>query len=957
MFEVKSGGMTPAEHPDTPVVGVVAVQGAAFAQAVFAAQAEGAVVVILRSEGDAERVAATGASRIVMPEVAWGWVTPQTASTEGAESPAQIVYSSGTTGTPKGIVLTHGNIAASTDRLIDAMAMDHSIREYIGVPLHYSFGLGRARAIAGVGGSYFMPSHGFDPSEIAMMLRDGLINAISAVPTLWRVLLANSDVIGEAGSKVRWIEIGSQAMSVTEKLALKELFPEAKIVQHYGLTEASRTTFLHIDCASKAQLVSVGQPLPGVEVSIGGEGRICIRGPHVASGYLRDGKFGPLTDADGWFVTDDIGRIEQGWLYFENRADDQINSGGIKLHPDALEAEIAMALPSGAATHVSVARADDPMRGDAIVVAYETGFGLTQDAVRRAANTAVEGYGLHAGAALHILPVDELPRTETGKVLRRNIGAMIQAEAGKDRTLLEERLVSVWRRVLGVARVGPDDNFFDLGGDPLIGHALIDEMVALGISRPAAASALDGMSIAEIIAANAGTTGPEGGARNESEARLFALWSEALGRSDIDPHKSFYDVGGDSLSAIGLALNMERAGFEGDIARAIFDGATISEIAEMMDATRGRSIGELPATPRTRVRTQVALLNEGLNIVKGLLMICMAASHWLPFYLYHFHVRGSIGHKLLQPLLSMGSPTLSFCFGIGAAVFYARQYEGSGPAFRSSIKAGVRLLFAGLLLGFVLELGGALLNGEVLDAGRLSAAFVGGPFLYFMLATASLPLWVPSLRRNWQSVQSTLGAAILFYALYEFLRVVLPPAGEKTILESTNDVLIGHWSLLQMGAITLAGAAIGLVIELLLARSKLSIMAPYALLLMASGVVMAVAADDFLSWFQPHLEIIPWAAVSYAGLTLYIIARTEAWNNSAEQHPTLRLLVRTMACIGILLFPLFVIQSFVFHGATILSLALHTPFLRTLTVLIVLVLIAAAFAVRRVYFLYYGRAR
>ena len=957
MFEVKARALTPAGQPVVPVVGVAAVQGAAFAHAVFSAQAEGAVVVVLRSKGDTERVAATGASRIVVPEVTWGWTTPQTVLIQDPEAPAQIVYSSGTTGTPKGIVLTHGNLAASTDRLIEAMAMDHDIREYIGVPVQYSFGLGRARAIARVGGSYFVPEHGFDPSEIAMMLRDGSINAISAVPTLWRVLLANRDVIGDAGSKVRWIEIGSQAMSVAEKTAMKTLFPEAKIVQHYGLTEASRTTFLHIDSATEAQLASVGQPMPGVEVSIDGESRIRIRGPHVASGYLRDGKFDPLADADGWFVTDDIGRIEQGWLYFDNRADDQINSGGIKLHPDAIEAGIAEALPGGAAAHIAVARADDPMRGDAIVVAYETGFGLTQDAVRRAANTVVEGYGLHAGGALHILPVDELPRTETGKVLRRNIGTMIQPDAGSDRSLLEERLVNVWRRVLGVARVGKDDNFFDLGGDPLIGHALIDEMVALGISRPAAASALDGMSIAEIIAADTGATGPEGDARSQSEARLLALWTEALGRGDIDPHKSFYDVGGDSLSAIGLALNMERAGFDGETARAIFDGATISDIAEMMVATQSGSIDEKSAAPRPRVRTQVALLNEGLNLVKGLLIICMICSHWLPLYLDYFQLRDSIGHKLLQPLLSMGSPTLSFCFGIGAAVFYARQYEGSGPAFRSSVRSGVRLLSVGLLLGFVLELGTPLLNGEVLDLGRLAAAFVDGPFLYFTLATASLPLWVPRLMRNWASVQSTFGAAILCYALYEFLRMVLPPAGENQIVESINFVLIGHWSLLQMGAITLAGAATGLIIELLLMRKKLSIMAPYALLLMAAGVVMAVAANDFLSWFQPHFEIIPWAAASYAGLTLYVIARTEAWNNSAEHRPALRLILQTMASIGILLFPLFVMQSVVFHGAAILSLALHLPFLRTLTLLIVLVLIAAAYAVWRVHSLYYGRSR
>ncbi len=940
-----------------PVVGVVAVDGAGFAEAMFEAQAQGAIVVPLRSANDAERIALTGVSRIVTPEAISGWVTPRPFPSGPADSPAAIVFSSGTTGTPKGVILTHGAIAAATDRLIAAMAMDGSIREYIGVPLIYSFGLGRARAIAKVGGRYFVPTHGFDPSEIAAMLRKDEINAISAVPTLWRVLLANKDVIGDAGAKVRWIEIGSQSMSADEKLAMKALFPNARIVQHYGLTEASRTTFLSIDSAPENRLGSVGQPPADTEIAIDGDGRIRIRGPHVAASCLKDGALVPLTDADGWLTTDDIGHIEDGWLIFESRADDQINCGGTKLHPDAIEAGILAAFPGHAASSIAVAKTVDPLRGDGIVLAYESGTGLTADALHHAANAVLEAHGLHAGGALHVVALDALPRTPTGKVQRREISAAFEAGHGAS---AEQKLVNIWRRVLGIDRIGPEDNFFDLGGDPLVGPALVDAMIAEGISANAAAGALDGMSISQILEASVAPASAGASGRSETEARLFALWGEALGRTDIDPHKSFYDVGGDSLSAIGLALAMEKAGFDGDTARAIFDGATISDIAEMSapSAAPAEQPGSAPAAPRVRQRTQVALLNEGLNLVKGLLIVCIVASHWLPFYLNRVGLRDSVLHKALQPFLSMGSPTLAFTFGIGAAVFYARQYEGSGPAFRASVRSGVKLLLAGLAIGFAGEVAARLLDGQAANAAMFAASFVGGPFLYFMLATASLPLWVPHLRREWRAVWRTFAAALLFYAIFEALKLVLPPPGTEQVSSSVSEVLIGHWSLFQMGAITLAGGATGVLIELLLSSKRnLSVMAPAGLLLLVAGPVMALAAHDLQSWFEPHVDIIPWATVSYIGLALTMVARTESWIATAETRPMLRLFLQVVASIGVLLFPLYVVQSLVYHGAEIAVHLLNMKFLTALSVLILIFLALAAYAVSRIYRLYYGRMK
>lgn len=197
-----------------------------------------------------------------------------------SDDPAQMVFSSGTEGRPKAIVLTHRNLGDVVARLNTVMQVTAEIREYVGVPVTYSFGLGRVRAVAAAGGAAYIPER-FNPSELRQMLQQGQINAFSAVPSLCRILLQSPDLFAGIGDRVRWIEIGSQYMSRDEKLAMRQMFPAARIVQHYGLTEASRSTFLEISAADPGHLESVGRIDGPVELRIDGDGAICICGDHV----------------------------------------------------------------------------------------------------------------------------------------------------------------------------------------------------------------------------------------------------------------------------------------------------------------------------------------------------------------------------------------------------------------------------------------------------------------------------------------------------------------------------------------------------------------------------------------------------------------------------------------------------------------------------------------------------
>lgn len=389
------------------------------------------------------------------------------------DSPAQVTFTSGTEGPPKGIVLSYANLADASDRIISQMEMTAEIREYVGVPVTYSFGIARIRAISAVGGQSYLPPRGFDPLELARMLGSGEVNSLSAVPTLLRILLQSPEVIGAAGKNLRWMEIGSQYMSAAEKKAVRQLFPNAKIVQHYGLTEASRSTFLQISAATDDLLESVGMPVGKTEIAISEDGRIRIRGPHVAEKRIEDGQLRNTRDADGWFQTNDLGHLQNGYLFFDGRADDLINVGGVKINPDQVETRIRESF--GSAGRVVVAKVPDTLRGEGVLVATES-TGAEVDRLQRIALDVLKGVGLEASGALHVWHTPAIPMTSTGKPMRRELSrayvaqlepAPTAAPADKTDDGGSADVVQLFRNFFPGKKVRSGDSFDSLGGDSL----------------------------------------------------------------------------------------------------------------------------------------------------------------------------------------------------------------------------------------------------------------------------------------------------------------------------------------------------------------------------------------------------------------------------------------------------------------------------------------------------------
>lgn len=442
---------------------VVSRNSITFVEQVFSLYAARRPLVLVSGEAQADPLPGLQIDRRIDPGERSGWFTAQHPVILD-DLPAQVSYTSGTEGQPKGILLTHRNLGYTTERIIEEMRMTAEIREYVGVPATFSFGMARYRAVSAVGGQAYLPPRGFDPMELARMLASGEVNAMSAVPTLLRILLADPALIGAAGAKLRWMEIGSQHMTGDEKRRIREMFPNALIVQHYGLTEASRSTFLRISDASDKMLDSVGRPVGEGEVQLSADGRIRIRGPQVARSRVDETGLHDLTDAEGWLQTNDLGHLRDGYLHFDGRADDLINCGGQKVVPDQLEERIRARLKTGA--QVAVAKVPDAQRGDGVLVAVVGDAGQA----REAAAAALQDMGISAGASLHVMALEAMPVTGTGKVQRRLLTEAFARQPAPPAPKAPDGIgdvLSLFRHEFPGQEVRPGDSFESLGGDSL----------------------------------------------------------------------------------------------------------------------------------------------------------------------------------------------------------------------------------------------------------------------------------------------------------------------------------------------------------------------------------------------------------------------------------------------------------------------------------------------------------
>jgi acyl-CoA synthetase (AMP-forming)/AMP-acid ligase II len=261
---------------------------------------------------------------------------------------ADILFTTGTTGESKGVVLTHHNICHQAKNINAFIGNDHTDVEVLPLPLSHSFGLGRLRCNMVTGGTIVLVDGFLIVGKIFQAFEKWHATGFCFVPAGLAILYKlSADKIGDYTKQLKYIEIGSAPMPMENKLRLMRLLPNTRICMHYGLTEASRSTFIEFH-QGKQKLESIGLPTPNVsvkvadkegnEVAIDELGEILVRGEMVMRDYLDNPEETANKLINGWIRTGDIGSMDkEGYYYLRGREKELINIAGRKAAPDEIE--------------------------------------------------------------------------------------------------------------------------------------------------------------------------------------------------------------------------------------------------------------------------------------------------------------------------------------------------------------------------------------------------------------------------------------------------------------------------------------------------------------------------------------------------------------------------------------------------------------------------------------------
>ncbi len=337
---------------------------------------------------------------------------------------AVILYTSGTTGRPKGAELTHDNLGRNTEvtRTTLVHLTEHDV-VFGGLPLFHSFGqtVGLNTTIAAGACLTLLPR--FDPAKALSIIREDGVTVFAGVPTMYGALLG----LPERGGceSLRVCVSGGAALPVEVLRAFEDAFG-CTLLEGYGLSETSPVAcFNHPDRPRKAG--SIGTPVAGVEmrvvdgegreVSDGGTGEIAIRGHNVMKGYWRKPEATAEAIPDGWLRTGDMGvRDADGYFRIVDRKKDLIIRGGFNVYPREVE-EVLYEHP--AIAEVAVVGVPHPVHGEEIVAvaALKAGASATPDELREFVKAQVAPYKYPRVVQI----VDALPKGPTGKILKREI--------------------------------------------------------------------------------------------------------------------------------------------------------------------------------------------------------------------------------------------------------------------------------------------------------------------------------------------------------------------------------------------------------------------------------------------------------------------------------------------------------------------------------------------------------
>jgi fatty-acyl-CoA synthase len=341
---------------------------------------------------------------------------------------ALMCYTSGTTGRPKGGLLTHANLVASTLSWIHEMGAGQDDVWLSGQPLFHIGGINGLLPFLVLGATVIItPSTTFDPDAMLGLIAFHSVTMCIFVPTQWATICASHSVARVDPRQLRVAMWGASPAPTHTLEAMARAFPSAAIVSAYGQTEMSGATTLLKGPDSTRKMGSVGQPMLGVElrvvdddlrdVPVGEVGEIVYRGPNVMAGYHRQPEATDEAFAGDWFHSGDLARFDdEGFLWLVDRKKDMIVSGGENVYPAEVERVL---LDHPAVAEAAVIGVPHPRWVETPVAFVVLSGGRDVGEAELIAHCRQYLAGYKKPSAVFL--VEDLPRNAGGKVLKRHL--------------------------------------------------------------------------------------------------------------------------------------------------------------------------------------------------------------------------------------------------------------------------------------------------------------------------------------------------------------------------------------------------------------------------------------------------------------------------------------------------------------------------------------------------------
>jgi long-chain acyl-CoA synthetase len=344
---------------------------------------------------------------------------------EGAD-PAALLYTGGTTGRSKGVLLSHENLWFAGKAGHDAGNIPGIVRGLLALPLSHAYGLlVTAVSLHAEEQHPTVLMRWFDPGGWLELAQQHRTQITAVVPSMLQLLLA-LPIEDYDLSELRYVVSGGAPLPRDVAEEFLRRLPFVEIREGYGLTESS--ALVTSTPPGEARLGSVGKPVPGIEVRIDGDdevGEICVRSPTVMLGYWQAPEATAETIKDGWLHTGDLGYLdEDGYLYVVDRKKDLIIRGGFNVFPRDVEDAL---LEHPAVAAAGVVGRPDTAHGEEVVAFVElrSGQEVEPDALVAYARNRIGGYKYPR--EVHVIA--SLPLTPVGKVDRKVLRARVLEEA------------------------------------------------------------------------------------------------------------------------------------------------------------------------------------------------------------------------------------------------------------------------------------------------------------------------------------------------------------------------------------------------------------------------------------------------------------------------------------------------------------------------------------------------